>query len=380
MKAARVLAMLVVLCLPSGAWGGERHYWMGEASLPFPLSGRPSDVEVTAARVVVTLLPIPELAPDMATVRVEYDLKGREKEGPVVVVGVGLPIACAGLGEKGYPVGFRGRPAIYVKLDGHPVETRFLSLYDLAEETIQDWSRQIDLLLEKYPSLNDKVKSIREQAEQEHDSWPAMKGVRELADWMREHMEVDWPMGGPAPIAAGLLRVRPHWWGRDILRALVWLDPTRDASDWSQGRRNLYKKLSDEWRHKELLLDPFTGQLVDVGGGFLVGSGMFGVFVFDIGVEPLKEHKLVVQHRQRLGGRRRIAHNPFNALRYNLTSGNRWPGARASVIEVRVPVGWTNVAIRPRGSYLGDRDGFAVYRIQMKRPGEELYVSAVPPR
>jgi hypothetical protein len=167
---------------------------------------------------------------------------------------------------------------------------------------------------------------------------------------------------------AELWRRRPD---TSLQRRLAELDPTYEVVD-------LYEELSEEWGHAELMLSPFNGQL---GRSYeMSGPNAFGAVVFPLVLEPRKAHTLVVHHKQQPG--REVDHysghrTTFVALRYVLTRARTWgPGAREITVDVSVPHGWGEVALRPPATEVVPAEGGRTYRVRMSgQPLEELYVA-----
>lgn len=354
---------------------GEPTGRLAESGIVMPVND--THVDVLDQKVFIKL-PEPRIPPDgqpkPAVIRVEYVLRRErslpdEKDEPLTIQ-VGWPAS------RGIPVGEKGHlfciPAI--KFDGKPVAYNLLSFDDLWYQYEQFWIARIDELLRSKPALRERVLAIRKECQgQGVYSWRPTAAVGELKRWMEQHGLGSESKRMTETIAAGLLgntddNARPSDQAYAIQTALTWLDPFYESID-------LYETLSERWGHKLLLLDPATEQLVDMESDLLGHDPGFGVFRFPIALELDKEHRLVVQYGQFLGSATGAA-GPFRGLLYLMEPAKRWGGWQKTTIEIRVPTGWHQVAIRPPGKKISTTGGYDTYRILMRhRPYEDLWIS-----
>ena len=372
MRAVRLASasFLLLVSLCGGARAGEAWSAVGESGVPAPLSPLRPSLTVSNARIII-ICPSSEEKWEWATVRAEYDLKLERRDPAPITVEVGLPVAFEGLFYRGLGGSDRSKLEAFVKLDGEAVEARFLSFADLARPTVRAWKQQIYTLLPDHPALWQRVKEL--SGKKMRYSWsPSEARAKRLARWMRENTEErEVSAFGLQSVAAGFLggegaNRQAH---EAVQDALEWLKP-------SHQRVDLYAELGEQWQHEPLLLDPRNGQLIDARS--LEDEPAFGAFQFQITLTPNKEHRLVVQHRQRLGYGPYRTRRPFHGLRYVMKTARRWGGWYRTLIEVRVPRGWGKALLRPPASEVRREGGLTIYRLWMKSSLEDFYVSAVP--
>ncbi len=360
-------AVLLLLLFDVCAHAGEDDSWVGGSGLPVPIKPTYS-VEVTAARLQITFpSEITKYHGWVPTIRSEYDLKFESSKDDPVLAEFGFPIVYQGLRYNHDPLNDGDVPTVYVKLDGEPVPARFLNFNDLARPLVEQWQEKIDRLLKEHPALEKEVMSTRAaiQATGPRAEHPA---IGDLYRWLRDHFaEEELPRHEIRSIVTGLLGIStdyPHRPDYTVQAALAWLDPDHEKMD-------MYEQLRQQLRVGFLLLNPANGQLLDARD--ITDRPVFGAFQFQVSLAPNVQHKLVVQHQQRLG-----FHPGFYGLHYALITPY-WGRWRKTSIEVRFPEGARSIAIRPPAGEVTQEDGMSVYRIEMGRPVEDLYVSALPP-
>lgn len=357
----------LVTCLAPVRADGEPTARLSDSGIIVPIEDR--DAHVIAQRVTLTLPPPERVWHDPAIVRVEYVLRSDRREP--LAIWLGWPTS--GIRYQGGAPHPRCLPAI--KFDGKPTGYNLLSLDDLAEPYVRGWTKQMDQLLELRPALRKQVLKVREEGTQRGQEWLAGEGMSALARWLSENrLARDVESEG---LACGLLGVNAGHGGdrryRYVERALRWLDPDRRAV-------NAYDELSRRWGHEALMLEPETGQIMDIRGD-MIREPEFAVFRFPITLQPRQQHHLVVQYGQFLGECNRFD-DPWYGLAYLMEPARRWGRWERTAIEVRAPSAWRTVAIRPPAHQVKTERGFAVYRINMGRPEENLYLSVRerPPR
>jgi hypothetical protein len=345
---------------------GEPTARLSDSGIIVPVDER--GAHVLDQRVTITLPPPAGAWREPAVVRAEYVLfnEGRNR----LRISVGWPTG--GMRYEGGHPHPRCRPA--VKFDGKPLACELLSFNALANAYAAPWIERIVQLLESKPALKQQVTAVREEGARRGKPWLRGDGAHGLARWMRDNGLVA-DLDSAHALAGGLLGVRPYnHSGADasfVQQALKWLDPAYQPI-------NLYEILSERWGHEALLLDPNSGQLVDVRADMLQHEPLFAVFRFSIALEPNSKHHLAVQYGQFLGGAD-FFESPWYGLVYLMEPAKRWGRWERTAIEIRVPRGWQRVAIRPPADRTQTRGGYALYRILMRRPYENLYVSAAPP-
>lgn len=152
-----------------------------------------------------------------------------------------------------------------------------------------------------------------------------------------------------------------------------------DATDQVRARfarMSMYERLSEEWGHAELVLDPANGQLIR--SYTISWRRPFGAVVFPVRLEPESSHTLVVQHKQRPGGESDyFRKRRFISLRFLLSRISTWHGNPETTIDVTVPEGWRKIMTRPPPGQVIPTASGTTYRIRFThRPVEELYVAA----
>jgi hypothetical protein len=310
--------------MAAAAWAGEESRHQGEAGVPSPLS-RGLPVRAEEIRVHIAIPPPRETSSPTTTVRSEVKLRKLGKEP--VEFEVGFPVAYPHMPVREYPLSYpydTGYRVTTVKLDGEPIPAKLLFYADLAEPQVAEWISEIERHLGHLPELYE-------------------PGNR--ADLWERNPE------------------------RTVQGELAELDP-------EYARISLYKQLSEDWGHAELMVNPFSGQLIESYG--ICWHRPFGAVVFPVTLETDGTHTLVVHHRQRLGMERNYYRQTrFVALRYVLTRMGAWGGLFETTIDVTVPDGWEKVVTRPPPGQVIPTESGITYRIRMaRRPLEELYVAA----
>jgi hypothetical protein len=369
MRLCTVIAVVFLASLSRFSHAGEETTHLGEAGAPAPV-GHAGRVRIESFRAWIAFpQPDPNLTHVPAVIHAELDLEDKHlDESPLQV-------------EVGFPVGYPGmrltesyQPAVTeVKLDGEPVPARLLHFSELAVPIMRRWPEEVDRLLAARPDVQQAVEQYRSA-----EALPA-DHIAELTRWLAERFpEKKWRVQRERAMVL-LGHWSPPWekhqrvdFSRNV--TLRWLDPDCEIT-------SLYRELSEEWGHAELMLDPFTGHLASSEG--MWGEQPFGAVVFPIEVKPGTTHKLAVLHKQELGKQNALygLGRRFQWLRYVMTSLGRWgSGLKAVVVDIVVPDGWGDVAIRPPPTDVVPQDGATVYRIETRgRPLEEIYVSVLAP-
>jgi hypothetical protein len=341
---------------------------LGESGILTPISRK--DVSITSERLLITFpTPIrPAAKRAGATVRAEYILRPSKDLNAPTVVDIGFPIAYAGMRDTEYGYGVGSIPRASVRLDGHSVYVRLLTLEDLARPVTDAWRKRVDQNLRKFPDLQKLVMAVRAEGTVHgiYDdggsvtTWLEKNGGRALREAQDENL-----------VALGLIGVATlddeSRLDKPLQHALAWFDP-------NYKEINLTEVLSDKWGHRPLLLSD-TGELVETDIGVL-----FGVLQFRVELTPQKKHVLVVEYEQPLGSigifeDKHGVESMVQGFRYIMANATKWRDWGTTSIEIRIPKGWGHVATRPRASLVKREHGSGVYRIHMGRPPEALYIS-----
>jgi hypothetical protein len=254
-----------------------------------------------------------------------------------------------------------------ITLDGKALPYKFLTDVDLQKPIIKAWLAELSGQLRDHPEVLQQANAIRKT------SGISKEGAEQLAKWLSENTaSKELRTEFLRAVATGMLEATTTDWdedmdirdGNSLQYAMKWFNPYREIV-------NLDELLNQRWDHEELLLDPRSGQLYRPG---TLGPGHFGVFSFSISLTPKASHKLVVEYKQQLGWE----WGNIWGLRYIMTPARRWDYWGDTLIEIRFPKGWQNVATRPTAKKIGRSKGMELYRIKMGRPVENLYVSAIP--
>ncbi len=373
----RIRLLLICLTLFAATAGASANSvpdsGLSEGGAPVPISR--NDVEVVSERLLITFPPAGQRKAD-ATVRAEYILELDERVSAPRVLDIGFPISYPWMRDTQYASSTGPLPRATVTRDGHAVAVRFLNFETLARPTVNEWRRQIDEGLRKFPELRKLVLAARQEGKARGEGWLQDKGWKPVRAWLiknggKEIREPEWRSDEIARGLVGLASLDDDYrLDEPLQEALAWLNP-------KYKKVYLTDQLSREWGHQSLLLNPEDGRLFSTDMGIL-----FGVLQFRIELAPHKQHTLVVDYQQPLGfaGSYTVGSNTeyvFQGFRYIMANADKWRNWGETFIEIRIPKGWGRVGLRPPAPVIRDKRGTRIYRIRMGMPVEDLYVSAM---